>query len=530
MDNNKNLEFDDDSIEENWDNTDIIDSDSVENLNNSSDSEDDLGADKDGVFVNLVESTADEPEIDDSELDTYFMSAAHNDFIDDTGNIVVMDKNNQNDGKCFESKDIQLDRITLAADRIRATGSYETIYQSIKNTGLLEPIIVAPTMTEGYYVLLHGFRRLQACAKLGFKTIPCIINHRVKTAEIPILEALYNHNAVYKMKEIVKYIDYLQKEKNILNASLIEYLCQLNNGDYNKICDMREDDDPDIWGKVIEDQLTIANGFKALEKRRAKETKEEQEIKTSEKVHDDNSENNEMNNITGSGETTDGSETLSDEEVEKLMIDPASLNDDIEDSDLDAMVAEGKKMDGFEGHQQDYKQRERIDPAIRKAVMSRDNNTCQCCKRGGPDYVDILDLHHIVEVYLGGRDTVDNGITVCLNCHKQIHLYAMGQLYIPKEKTEAEIESDVAQKILARNSEREAANLAALSKDDEEEIRSNYVTIYNEERNKYKRIVKLGNIIRKGIQQRGLKVENVKREHPIYNIGRQKPGEKNVIG
>ena len=70
-------------------------------------------------------------------------------------------------------------------------------------------------------------------------------------------------------------------------------------------------------------------------------------------------------------------------------LDPTKLDEHLDDKSLDEMVDEGKDMEGFEAHQQDPNNREIIDPAIRKAVMSRDNNTCQCCKRGGPDYVVI---------------------------------------------------------------------------------------------------------------------------------------------
>ena len=46
----------------------------------------------------------------------------------------------------------------------------------------------------------------------------------------------------------------------------------------------------------------------------------------------------------------------------------------------------------------------------------------------------------------------------------------------------------------------------------------------------YKRIIYLGNIIRTGLQMKGKKLEDYKKEHPVEKIGRQKPGEKNTIG
>lgn len=55
----------------------------------------------------------------------------------------------------------------------------------------------------------------------------------------------------------------------------------------------------------------------------------------------------------------------------------------------------------------------------KKAVFERDNYTCRKCgKRGG-----ILNAHHIKSwaYYPNFRFSVDNGITLCERCHKQVH-------------------------------------------------------------------------------------------------------------
>lgn len=469
--------------------------------------------------------------VEEDEQDTdYTAVETTNSFLDDSGNIVVMDNENPEDKKRFQFDMIPIDRISIATERIRKDNNFEALYQSVKSTGLLEPIVVAPTKTEGYYILLHGFRRLQACAKSGMKTVPSIINHRVKTAEIPMLEALYNHHSNYRMKDIDAFIYYLEREKNILNASLIEYLLQLNTGDYNKFKDIKEDDDPDIYGKLLEDQITIAQAYKNLEKRRSKESATEKEVKKTQKAYETASDETStgMDAVSETGEVAEG-EGLSDDEIKELLIDPTKLDEEIEEQSLDQLVQHGKEMEGFEDKQQDWKHRERIDPAIRKAVMSRDNNTCQCCKRGGPDYVDILDLHHIVEVYLGGKDSVENGTTLCLNCHKQVHLYARNELHIPKTKTPDELELSIEQELLAENAGRERQGLSPLEGKGLEDFKEYRRTLYKEEQNKYKRIIYLGNIIREGIQKKNIKLEQFKKEHPIDKLGRQKPGEKNTI-
>lgn len=58
----------------------------------------------------------------------------------------------------------------------------------------------------------------------------------------------------------------------------------------------------------------------------------------------------------------------------------------------------------------------------RKAVFSRDDYTCRLCeKRGGR-----LQPHHILPYskFKDQRGILDNGITLCLDCHGHVHKYA----------------------------------------------------------------------------------------------------------
>lgn len=477
-----------------------------------------LGADDYGTEVSLEEEGLAESE-DVEEL------SPTNDFIDEDGDIVVMDK--EDDGHGFSFAYVDKDNIAIAATRIRKDKSFVSLQKSISSTGILEPLIVAPLKTAGYYVLIHGYRRLQAGLREGVVTFPCVVNHRIKTSEIPVIEAIYNHTKRYDMREIKAYIEYLEKDKGIMSSSMIEYLCQLASGDYAKLKDVFDDNDPDITEKLFNGTFTIQQAFNALEKRRKKESKEQKEEKAAAKAYD--TKDSVLEEVGQAGDVGDKNIALSDEEIQEMSLDPTKLDEDLEEKSLDEMVQDGKEMEGFEAHQQDPKNREIIDPAIRKAVMSRDNNTCQCCKRGGPDYVDILDLHHIVEVYLGGKDTVENGIAVCLNCHKQIHLYAFNKLHIPKSKTDSELEAGAEQEIIAENARRKDKKLIEMTDTEKDEFKEQYNALYKQEQDKYKRIVKLGNVIREGMQKQGMKLDDVKKEHPIDKIGRQKPGQKNTI-
>jgi len=165
------------------------------------------------------------------------------------------------------------------------------------------------------------------------------------------------------------------------------------------------------------------------------------------------------------------------------------LDSDLDAMSLEEMVAEGNQIEGYQPHKQTPGEREPLDPAIMKAIKEKYGNTCQCCKEGGQEYVDCNDVHHVVEVYLGGDDSIDNLILVCVKCHRLIHLYARGELYMrPFEEMD------------------------------------------EKEREKFKRIVKLGTIIRKGLAIKGMKKSDLKKHDQLRTIGRTKPGTPQVAG
>lgn len=448
--------------------------------------------------IEFDESLLDDDIINDAVLESYAEEEYGNvlneeaNFISDTGDIVVMDTTDN--GENFKIVYVDIESIAIAK-RIRKTNNVEALVRSIKSTGLLNPIVVAPTATEGIYVLLDGYRRIIACAKAGKRNIPCIVNSKVSTPEIPILEALYNHNKSYAIKEMVDYIDYLEKEKGIMSASMIEYLLQMNNGDYTKLKDIINDNDDDIVDKLFMGIYTIEQAFKKLEQRRKKETAEQKELQKADKVYG-NEEESGVASIQGNGEEADDVE-LSDEELKSLALDPTNLDDGLEEESLEEMIEDGKNTPGFEAHKQKVGEREYIDPVIKKTVLARDKYTCQCCKRGGEVFVDALDFHHILPVYLSGTDTPENGITLCLTDHRLVHLYAVGDLYIPSEKTEK----------------------------DKEDMTEEERILYNDEQMRFKRIIKLGSIIRDGMALKGIKREQFKKDQPVGSIGRNKPGK-----
>lgn len=448
-----------------------------------------------GTLVDSSDLLADD---DDSDMQAEVYDDSQG-FVSGTGDFVIMDNSGSN--KAFTLAEVDINDIAITK-RVRQNANSDDITRSIKSTGLLMPIVVAATETEGLYVLLDGWRRLMGCARAGKRKVPVIINNNVSTPEIPIIESMYNHSRTYTIKEIVDYIDYLEKEKGIMNPSMIEYLLQMNSGDYTKLKDLLNDNDEDILEKLYAGAFTIDQAFKKLEQRRKKESLDEKENKKAAAVYDDEEESG-ADQIAGSGEEASAEDgALTDEQIDALSITASELDDGLDDVSLDEMIEEDKNIEGFKPHKQKVGEREYIDPAIKKAVMVRDNGTCQCCKRGGEQYADVLDYHHCLPVFLGGADTVDNGIMLCVACHRMVHLYSTDDLHVDK------------------------ALLEGSYSDLEDNKKEQYISeaIFEDEKKRLKRIIKLGSVIRKGMAAKGINKDKYKKEHSNASVGRRKPG------
>lgn len=77
-------------------------------------------------------------------------------------------------------KPYRADTILINVDKLKKSrydirielGEIRPLAESIKNVGLLNPIIVRP-VENGLYEVVSGHRRLAACRLLGFKEVPC---------------------------------------------------------------------------------------------------------------------------------------------------------------------------------------------------------------------------------------------------------------------------------------------------------------------------------------------------------------------
>jgi len=72
--------------------------------------------------------------------------------------------------------------------------------------------------------------------------------------------------------------------------------------------------------------------------------------------------------------------------------------------------------------QQSYKR----NPDVIAEVLERANGICECCKNPAPfrkakNKEPYLEVHHIIFLAKGGKDTIANAEALCPNCHRRKH-------------------------------------------------------------------------------------------------------------
>ncbi len=66
------------------------------------------------------------------------------------------------------------------------------------------------------------------------------------------------------------------------------------------------------------------------------------------------------------------------------------------------------------------------DPRVREVVLRRADGRCELCEEpapfNDPDGKPYLEAHHIKWLAKGGKDTVENSVALCPNCHRRMHV------------------------------------------------------------------------------------------------------------
>jgi ParB family chromosome partitioning protein len=72
---------------------------------------------------------------------------------------------------------ILLAKIEIFGRRIATKhNAVAAIKESIAKLGVIEPLVVRPSSKPGYFILVIGAHRAEACRQLGHETVPCIVS------------------------------------------------------------------------------------------------------------------------------------------------------------------------------------------------------------------------------------------------------------------------------------------------------------------------------------------------------------------
>ena len=310
---------------------------------------------------------------------------------------------------------------------------------TVKEMGVLQPIHVMTVEQEveddDYkYILLDGLRRIFAAKRNGDEEIDAIVwDFKDKDYGIDnalTISCLLNNNKRRKWEEIWNLYQVLEMQKSV-SPGTIETLLQLEAGDAMKLKDVMLSDYPEVKGALIDGSKDLEGCYKMLTKLRKEEDSLAKEDET------------------GISDMVEDTEELVDQSKEKPMLSEQDTKelldladnledlDNVEDDDFD-------DLNKGETERQVVGDRHPLDPALKSAVLSRDNFRCKCCGFGGPAALGVLAVHHVIPVHCSGKDELGNLTTLCLNHHILLHIAERngGKLQMTREEFDSYSEEE----------------------------------------------------------------------------------------
>lgn len=321
--------------------------------------------------------------------------------------------------KTIRISDIGYSEFTKRGRQRTVTG----LTQTVKELGVLSPIHVMTTETDdedegGFkYILVDGMRRVFAAIKNGMTEIEAIVwDFKDKDFGSDLTLALglmINRQQKRQWSEIWDLYRILELQSAITPGTL-EFLLQLESGDAMKLKDVMLCEYSEVKEALLSGEKSLDAAYKMLTKLRKEE---DQLAKDDATGFSDTVEPAEE----FKGDSASGSEgQLSDQDVMELLEMVDSIDDDdVSGEDFNDMVTQ---EDGY-ADQQKVGERHPLDPALRQAVLARDDFTCKCCgMRMIGVRLGLIAVHHILPVHTGGKDTLENLTTLCLACHQVLHV------------------------------------------------------------------------------------------------------------
>lgn len=330
------------------------------------------------------------------------------------------------------AKDIEIESIiTSNFKKISRTDSVSGLTGVVSEWGVVTPIHVLALEDEDCYQLLDGLRRVFAALRAGKKTIKAMVwdfsDKREGKELANILSLMVNRNQRFTPKEMWEQMKILESV-NDATPGLIEYLLQMEPGDAMKLKDVMLADAcyDDFRDGLLNGKYSIEQAYKKL----CNERKKEEKLEKEDRMSLDAEGLKETNPIGYNDGVDDVPEKLTAREAKELL-ELQDLDSDVDEDSLESL----NKTDEIRKDDMHQKVGERtfVDSSVKKATLIRDENKCRCCGIGGAAWAGILVYHHLIPVYAGGPDTVENGLTLCVNCHLTLHNYITGDVQIPED-------------------------------------------------------------------------------------------------
>lgn len=345
--------------------------------------------------------------------------------------------NIKSDIKVYQ-KEIEIDSIiTSNFKKIGRTDSITGLTGVVSEWGVVSPVHVLALEDEDCYQLLDGLRRVFAALRAGKKTLNVMVwnfsDKREGKELANIISLMINRTQKYTPKEMWEQMKVLESV-NDATPGLIEYLLQMSPGDAMKLKDVMLADASydDFRDGLLNGKYSIEQAYKKLCNERKKEDKLEKEDRMS--VDAEGMKQAEIRNSVSSNsdDSDEPAERLTASEVKEILeLDNSNIDDMVENMSLEDLDKTNEiRKDSM--HQK-VGERTFVDASIKQARLVEDNNTCQCCGLHGPQWVGVLVYHHVIPVYAGGPDTVENGLTLCVNCHLTLHNYITGDVQKPDD-------------------------------------------------------------------------------------------------
>lgn len=305
--------------------------------------------------------------------------------------------------------------------------------KSVAELGVVKPIDVilvndSPDEDDYRYLLLDGLRRMYGALRNNLREVEAtvwVFDDLDKAKEIALPLSLYlNKTQRHQWSEIWDLYQVLEETVIGITPANMESLLQLEAGEAMKLKDVMLSGYSEVTEPLLNGDKTLDGAYKMLQKLRKEENMLEREDMSG--ISDISEDASQITN-------SDSRERLSEQDVMELLEMADNLSDlSVSEDDFDVL----NKADNAYIDQQKVGERHPLDPALKSAVLKRDDFKCKCCGFGGAAALGVLAVHHKLPVHVGGLDTLENLVTLCLNHHILLHVAERngGKLQMTKEE------------------------------------------------------------------------------------------------